>query len=129
MSGGPIDARHILLVDDAPESGAILAIALRTIPGAVVEIAESAEAALSLLAAETVDVLITDIRMTGMTGLELLGALRERGRWPRAGALVISGETDPELPGRALAAGASAYFAKPFSAGKVRQTVLSLLKS
>src|SRR5262249_37225176 len=128
MSGEP-GRRRILIVDDAGESRAILAIALGTIADAHVEVVESAEAALALIGAGTVDVLVTDFRMSGMSCLELLAVLRERGQWPGAGALVVSGETDPELPGRALAAGAAAFFAKPFSAVEVRRSVLSLLES
>ena len=75
------------------------------------------------------DVLVTDVRMSGMSGLELLGALRDRGQWPGAGALVVSGESDPDLPDRALAAGAAAFFAKPFSPVAIRKSVLSLLES
>jgi CheY-like chemotaxis protein len=120
---------RILIVDDAGESRSVLAIALGTIAGARVETAESAEAALALLAGETVDVIVTDFRMSGMSGLELLATLRERGQWPGAGALVISGETDPELPRKAIEAGAAAFFPKPFSAGEVRRSVQSLLES
>jgi CheY-like chemotaxis protein len=120
---------RILIVDDAGDTRAILSIALGTIAGAEVEVAESAEAALKLMGAGTVDVLVTDVRMSGMSGLELLAALRQRGQWPGAGALVISGETDPDLPERALAAGAAAFFTKPFSALEVRKSVQSLLES
>jgi CheY-like chemotaxis protein len=122
-------ARRLLIVDDADEARAILAIALGTIPGARVEVAGSAEEALARLSIEAVDVLVTDVRMSGMSGFELLAALRERCRWPASGVLVISGETDPELPRRALEYGAAAFFTKPFSAGEVRKSVISLLKS
>ncbi len=120
---------RLLIVDDADEARAILAIALSTIPGAQVEIAESAEDALRRLDNEPVDVLLTDIRMGGMSGLELLVVLRERGRWPLRGALVISGETGPDLRQRALECGAADFFTKPFSAAEVRRSVLSLLRS
>jgi CheY-like chemotaxis protein len=118
---------RILIVDDAGEARAILAIALSTIDGVTVETAESAESALQAIGAEPVDVLITDVRMSGMNGLELLAALRERGAFPVRGAVVISGETDPDLPQRALESGASEFFAKPFSAAAVRKRVVSLL--
>src|SRR5436305_7225661 len=98
---------RILIVDDAGEARAILAIALSTIGGVTVETVGSAEEALAAIGGAPVDVLITDVRMSGMTGIELLAALRERGPWPRSGAVVISGETDPDLPRRATAAGAS----------------------
>jgi CheY-like chemotaxis protein len=120
--------RRILIVDDADEARSILAIALQTIADASVEVAASAEDALSLAGAGPVDVLVTDFRMGGMNGLELLAALRERGTWPRRGAVVISGESDPGLRRRALEQGAAAFFSKPFSAGEVRRSVISLLE-
>lgn len=120
---------RLLVVDDSEEARSILAIALGTIPGAQVEVAENGEAALARLGSERVDVLVTDVRMTGMSGFELLEVLRQRGQWPSCGALVISGETDPELPRRAIEHGATAFFTKPFSAGAVRKSVISLLRS
>src|SRR5215813_5528714 len=112
---------RILIVDDDGEARSILSIALSTIGGATVETADSAESALEAIGSQPVDVLITDVRMTGMTGIELLAALRERGVWPLRGAVVISGETDHDLPQRARDRGASAFFTKPFSAAEVRK--------
>lgn len=120
--------RRILIVEDQDEARGILAVALGTIGGATVDTADSAESALRLLSGGTVDVLVTDIRMSGMSGLELLTRLRENGCSPSRGAVVISGETDPELPRRALACGAAAFFSKPFSAAAVRKSVISLLE-
>jgi|SRR5579871_1028115 len=119
---------RILIVDDAEESRGVLAIALRTITGATVETTESAEDALQSMSCLDVDVLVTDVRMSGMSGLELLATLRERGRWPACGAVVISGETDPDLPRRARDCGAAVFFSKPFSAKAVRKSVISLLE-
>ena len=120
--------RRILIVDDAEESRAILAVALRGIEGVTVETAGSAEDALQMLAASRADVLLTDVRMSGMNGLELLTALRERGNWPSSGVVVISGETDPGLPERARACGARFFFRRPFSAAAIRKAVISLLE-
>lgn len=121
---------RILIVDDAADARAILAIALRTIPGASVAEAGSAEHALELLDAEPVDILVTDVRMGGMNGFELLAALRARDRWPARGALVVSGEpNEEELAQRARDCGAAAFFPKPFSAAAIRKCVLSLLDS
>ncbi len=122
-------SRRILVVDDADEARSILVIALGTIRDVNVQVAESAEIALGLLTRETVDVLLTDVRMSGMNGFELLNTLRESGRWPVCGAVVISGEADLDLPRRASESGAAAFFAKPFSAGEVRRTVICLLES
>ena len=121
--------RRLLVVDDSEEARSILVIALGTIPNTRVEAAESAEAALARLDTDAIDILVTDVRMTGMSGFELLDALRSRGRWPVCGVLVVSGETDPDLPKRAREYGAAAFFTKPFSAGEVRKSVISLLRS
>ena len=121
--------RHILVVDDSAEARSILAIALGTIHDAAIQVAESAETALDQLKQQAVDVLVTDVRMGGMSGFELLNAARESGRWPVCGAVVISGETEPDLRHRALESGAAAFFTKPFSAGEVRRAVISLLES
>ena len=126
---GPPPQRRILIVDDADEAREILAIALRTIDGATVETLDNPREALLRMHNTPVDVLVTDIGMSGMSGLELLNTLRESGCWPSCGALVISGEADPELPRRALACGAARFFRKPFSAGAVRKAVISLLEA
>ncbi len=120
---------RILIVDDSPEWRGILEIAMGTIPLAEILPAESGEQAFSLAESKPVDVVITDFRMTGMTGLDLLARLRDANRWPPRGAVVISGETDPDLPARATNAGAKAYFEKPFSAVAIRKCVLSLLET
>ena len=127
-ASGPSAQRRILIVDDAEAAREILAIALRTIGGAIVETLDNPLDALQRMNNASVDVLVTDIGMSGMSGLDLLNALRESGCWPSCGALVISGETDPELPRRALACGAARFFSKPFSAGLVREAVISLLE-
>jgi two-component system chemotaxis response regulator CheY len=119
--------RRILIVDDAVEAREILATALRTIGGSSVETTDNAENALVSISKARVDVLVTDFNMSGMNGLDLLVKLRASGCWPACGAVVISGETDPELPRRALACGAAVFFSKPFSPGAIRRSVISLL--
>lgn len=127
-AGGPPVERRILIVDDVEEARSILAIVLGTITGATVETSDNAEDALCSMRNVRADVLITDVRMSGMSGLDLLTRLREHLCWPSCGVLVVSGESDPELPQRALACGAAAFFRKPISAAAVRNSVISLLE-
>jgi two-component system sensor histidine kinase/response regulator len=64
---------HILVVDDHPSSAATLARVLAQMgPGVEVASAEGGEQALNLMQNTSVDVLITDLVMPGMTGLELI---------------------------------------------------------
>jgi CheY-like chemotaxis protein len=120
---------RILIVDDSPEWLGILGIALSTIPDADVHSAGTAEQAIAVAEnGPPFDLVVTDFRMPGMTGLDLLGRLRDTPQWPARGAVVISGETDPDLPERARTAGATAFFEKPFSPVAIRKCVLSLLE-
>jgi FixJ family two-component response regulator len=55
---------------------------------------------------------VIDVRMSGMNGIEVLGALRAVS--PDARVIVITGENDSAHRAAALAGGASAFFLKPF---------------
>lgn len=124
----PKAPRRLLIVDDADEPRNVLAVALGTIDNVIVETANNAHEALRLMSARAADIVVTDFRMPGMNGLELLLELRESKLWPRCGAIVVSAETDPDLPQRARACGASLFCRKPFSAGAIRRSVISLLE-
>ena len=74
--------------------------------------AKSAEEALSRLGAEGFDVVLTDISMSGMSGLELLGHVRQR--WPQTTVIIISGIRDKEYAEGLIKMGAFEYIVKPF---------------
>ena len=79
---GPDDGRQgvVLLVEDDPDVAAYTGLVLRQLAGARVLDAASADVALAVLAAEDVDVVVTDIDL-------LPGSRRPRAHRPRAGAL------------------------------------------
>jgi two-component system NarL family response regulator len=102
---------RILLVDDHPVVRAGLASMLSTIPGLTVcGAASTGEEALQLLDSEHPDVLLLDLRMPGMTGIELLRTLREQSVPPKA-IVLTSYESDEEIY-RAIEAGAQGYLLK-----------------
>ncbi len=102
---------RILVVDDHPVVRAGLASMLSTIAGlAVCGAASSGEEALKLIDAEQPDVLLLDLRMPGMTGIELLRAIRALPFPPRA-LVLTSYESDEEIY-RAIEAGAHGYLLK-----------------
>ncbi len=102
---------RILLVDDHPVVRAGLASMLSSIAGlAVCGAASSGEEALELINAEQPDVLLLDLRMPGMTGIELLKAIRALPFPPRA-VVLTSYESDEEIY-RAIEAGAHGYLLK-----------------
>jgi two-component system NarL family response regulator len=102
---------RILLVDDHPVVRAGLASMLSTIPGlAVCGAASTAEEALQLIDSERPEVLLLDLRMPGMNGIELLKVIRAKPLPPKP-LVLTSYESDEEIY-RAIEAGAQGYLLK-----------------
>ena len=80
--------------------------------GYAVRVAESAEAGLTLLQQEDFFMVITDARLGGMTGYELLAKIHSG--WPDLPALMITAFATPKLAVEAIKAGAMDYLSKPF---------------
>jgi len=89
--------------------------------------ANSAEEALSRLGTEDVDVVLTDISMSGMSGLELLGHVKQR--WPKTTVIIISGIRDKEYADGLIKMGAFEYLVKPFELMDVYQSVHRAMRS
>jgi len=115
-------ARTIVVVDDAEDCGAMLEVALQSVAGFTVTRVRSAEAALKLVADGNVAVLVSDVQLGAMSGLELV-----RRAMPLP-AVVVSAAIDPAIERQALAVGAAAFFSKPFSPEAVCEKVKELLK-
>ena len=100
----------LLVVDDENN----MRLSLRTIlgeEGYAVKAVESAEEALKLLEREKFFLVITDFRLGGMNGGELLRHCRER--WPSMPVLMITAHATPKLAAEAIKAGAFDYLPKP----------------
>jgi CheY-like chemotaxis protein len=117
----------ILVVDDAEDCIATLDLALQSLPGVEILPATSAEAALALLESGTVSAVITDVHLPEMTGLELVARIRQDARFRLLPILVVSADTDPSTPARALGLGANAFFAKPYSPSAMRKKLEELI--
>ena len=102
----------VLVVDDEKN----MRLSLRTVlddEGYAVRTAESAEEALELLAQDEFFMVITDARLKGMSGYELLAKVHAR--WPGLPILMITAYATPKLAVEAIKAGAFDYLAKPFA--------------
>jgi CheY-like chemotaxis protein len=133
-------SRLVLIVEDSDACAETLQIALESI-GLETRIMSSATDALAALRNIQNDVaaIVTDLNMhradglykEGLTmdGFDLIRQLRSEARFARLPILLISGDTDPRLPTRALQLGANAFFAKPYSPSAVRRKLEQLLCS
>lgn len=99
----------LLLVEDDDLLAEVLTVVLS--PHADVTWAPSAEAALEFLGTRDWDLLICDIELPGMDGLEFVRVARER--HPQISALMLSGHADFEHAVAAIRAGADDYLPKP----------------
>lgn len=111
----------ILVLDDEPIVGKRLKPALAK-SGYDVDVVESGAEALERLEERTYDIVITDIRMEGMDGLEVLRQVRSR--TPRTLVIMITGFATVEVARQALMMGAFDFIAKPFKLDDLRSTIL-----
>ena len=102
----------VLVVDDEKNMRLSLQTVLKD-EGYATRAVESAEEALALLAGEEFFMVITDARLGGMSGYELLGKIRSR--WPDLPAIMLTAYATPKLAVEAIKAGAIDYLAKPFA--------------
>ncbi len=122
-------ARQVLIVEDSDTCAETLVIALESLPDVEVRVIHSASSALAALRDGNIAAVVTDLNLDHSrdNGFDLIRHLRAEPRFAELPVLLISGDTDPRLPERALAQGANAFFAKPYSPLAVRKKLEQLL--
>ena len=113
----PLKAATVLLVEDDELIRSTTAEML-TDAGCRIRAVRSGEDALKLLELERVDILLTDVGLPGLSGLEL--ARTARRRWPEIGVVLASG--DSAVSSEAAFLGAS-LVVKPYTPESLRQTL------
>jgi two-component system KDP operon response regulator KdpE len=117
-------ANKILVVDDEPQITRVLRRGLES-EGFQVRIAGDAASAIDHFRAWLPDLVITDIAMPVVNGLELCSRLRQLSQVP---LLVLSVKEDEHTKIKALDLGADDYVSKPFSMGELNARVRALLR-
>ncbi|MXV21762.1 response regulator [Deinococcus xianganensis] len=120
---------HVLIVDDQFSDLLLLEDILEESPlDVMVTTALSGELALAQLTGTTApDLILLDYHLPGMTGLDVVGAVRQQSQLDGVPIVVRSGSTDPRAAAAALAAGAQEYLPKPFGYGEQREQLLNIL--
>lgn len=122
-------AKTVLIVDDSTTIRSVVKIHLLGCGFEFLE-AESAERALQVLKLVHVDVVLADIRMPGMSGIDFLRAVRADAR-PRirdVPVVLMTGEKAAGLREEGLAAGANGFLSKPVTGSELVGVVQDLLK-
>lgn len=116
---------QLLIVDDDENMRPLLSEYFRRL-GFAVEEREDAESALDLALSGRFDCFIFDVAMPGMSGLDLLKRVRERG--DKTPALLLTAQDAVEDKVAGFEAGADDYLTKPFHPRELEMRVVSLLK-
>ncbi|HKI34275.1 MAG TPA: sigma-54 dependent transcriptional regulator [Gemmataceae bacterium] len=111
MSNATPPPLRLLIVDDDEALRQTLARRFQRLGMAVAEAADGEEA-LAKAGHAPYDVALLDLHMPGMTGIELLGQLKER--WPELEAIMLTGHGSIETAIQAMKQGAYDYLTKPF---------------
>lgn len=120
---------EVLVVEDSAAMRSFIASTLEEIDGVTVTEAESGFEALKELPRRNYHVIITDINMPDINGLELIRFIRENDRHKETPLIIVSTESSQRDRERGLALGANAYLVKPFSPSALKEMVESYLKA
>ena len=119
--------QRVLVVEDSSAMRAFVQAALEETGEMLVTQAASGFEALRILPRETFDVVVVDINMPDINGLELVSFMRRSEAHLNTPIILISTESGERDQARGLAIGANAFLSKPFSADALREMVVGLL--
>lgn len=108
-----------LVIDDSRAMRTIIADILREAGFEAAEAGDGEEALRSLRAAPA-DLVAVDWHLPGMSGLEIVRAIRAEPAWNAVRIVMVTTEVDPERIREALDAGAQEFLMKPFTADHVK---------
>jgi two-component system chemotaxis response regulator CheY len=120
-----------LIVDDSSVMRKIVERALRQagLDTLVVHEAGSGLEGLDVLRARQVDLILSDINMPAMDGLEFVRQIQAQNLAPGVPVVMITTESSEEHVKQAIQAGARGYIRKPFTAEQVKERVLPLVNA
>ncbi len=119
-------SKRIITVDDAATMRKMVSFTLKGAGHDVIEAADGREA-LTALQQRGVDLVITDVNMPNMDGLELTRQLRALPAFARTPIILLTTESDPAKKTLGRAAGATGWIVKPFSQEQLLAVVAKVL--
>jgi two-component system chemotaxis response regulator CheY len=120
----------VLVVDDSAAIRKILQRVLRQTGMAIRAIHEAGDGqeALELLKTQSIDLVLTDINMPKMDGIQFLAALKASPKWRNIPVVMITTEGGETKVGEAVKLGAAGYVRKPFTADQIKEKLAGILE-
>ena len=120
----------VLVVDDSAAIRKILTRVLRQTGMAIQTIHEAGDGqdALTLMAQHKVALVLSDINMPKMDGLQLLASLKASPQWQHIPVVMITTEGGETKVAEAVRLGAAGYVRKPFTADQIKEKLVGILE-
>ena len=115
--------KTILIVEDSATTRALIRAVIDEIGEFETVEASSGFEALKMLPQQQYDLIITDINMPDINGLELISFVRNNPRFTHLPIVIVSTERSEEDKRRGMALGASAYVTKPFKSFELQEII------
>lgn len=124
-------ALNVLIVDDSVAIRMILQRALRRTELPVGKVLEAADgyAALEILENEEVSVILSDINMPNMDGMQLLAALKSSDQWTAVPVVMISTESSQTKVMEAVRLGSKGFIRKSFAPDEIRDKLAAFFQA
>jgi two-component system chemotaxis response regulator CheY len=123
----PEQKRRILIVDDSRTMRRMVSTSLANISQCKFEEAANGLEAIERLVLGPPDLMILDLNMPEMHGIDVLKFVRARPRYHTMPVVVLTTKGEESIQREAMAAGASLYLTKPFASGELEAKVRGLL--
>ena len=115
--------KTVLIVDDSTVTRSLIRAAIEDIEGLDVAEAHSGFEALKVLPRQSFDIILVDINMPDINGLELLNFIKTNDHYKAIPVIIISTESSEEDRKKGISLGAAGYLTKPFSPEDLQETV------
>lgn len=121
------DGKTVLIADDSATTQMLVKTTLQRLPDLSFISAANGREALTMLEKSVVDLLVTDINMPEMDGIELVREVRKTRSQRQLPILIITAKSEEAARTQGMALGANAYILKPISGHDLTQTAQKLL--
>jgi two-component system chemotaxis response regulator CheY len=122
-----VTGKKILVVDDSPTIRQQVSNALTQLGFTIIEACDGAEGVQKVAADPEIALVILDVNMPRMNGLEMLDTIKADGKNPGLHVVMLTSEGQQSLVARAKKAGARGWIVKPFKADLLVAAVKKLL--